>query len=185
MWAISQDPYDGSVSESATPKPPARERAEEPAAQKPEPVAQKPVAQEPVTQKPVAQKQPAATGMPPGTLLRLRPSRVGLIVVLVLLVCMTPFAAQRSYLLPLYVIPVLVLWWLLRSGTEIDDSGITVSAMLGSRHWNWDELRGFSTTGRGALAAVLLDGRIVRLPSARARHLDLIAKVSDGRVPQI
>ncbi|HVX44374.1 MAG TPA: PH domain-containing protein [Mycobacteriales bacterium] len=127
----------------------------------------------------------APAGLPPGTLLRLRPSRVGLMVVLVLAVCMTPFAGQRLYLVPLYLIPIVLLWWLLRAGTDIDDHGVTVRAMLGSRHWDWDDLRGFSTTGRGKLVAVLPDGRIVRLPSARARHLELIGKVSGGRVPQI
>jgi hypothetical protein len=151
--AVSQDPYDGLVSEPATPKP--------------------------------AASTPVPAGLPAGTLLRLRPSRVGLMVVLVFAVCMTPFAGQRLYLVPLYIVPIVLLWWLLRAGTDIDDTGITVRAMLGSRHWNWDELRGFSTTGRGTLAAVLQDGRIVRLPSARARHLELIGKVSAGRVPII
>jgi PH (Pleckstrin Homology) domain-containing protein len=132
-----------------------------------------------------APPKPSQKALPPGTLLRLRPSRVGLMVVLVLAVCMTPFAGQRLYLVPLYVIPLVLLWWLVRAGTDIDDRGVTVRAMLGSRHWDWDDLRGFSTTGRGMLVAVLLDGRIVRLPSARARHLDLIGKVSAGRVPQL
>lgn len=127
----------------------------------------------------------AEPSLPRGALLRLRPTRVGLLVIVVLLICMTPVAAQRTFLMPLYMIPVVLLWWLLRSGTDVDDSGIRIRAMLGSRHWSWDQLRGLSATERGTLNAVLADGRTVRMPCARARHLRLIAKVSAGRVPEL
>ena len=132
-----------------------------------------------------ARPAPSPEQLPPGTQLRLRPTRVSLLVVLVLAVCMTPIAGQHAYLVPLYAIPLAILWWVLRWGTDVDDTGVTVRAMLGSRHWNWNELRGFSARPRGTLVAVLLDGRTVRLPAARARHLSLIAKVSGGRVPKV
>jgi hypothetical protein len=59
---------------------------------------------------------------------------------------------------------------------------VTARAVLGSRHAGWEQLRGFSTDERGRVYAARTDGTVLRLPCARARHLGLMALVSEGRL---
>ena len=117
--------------------------------------------------------------------LRLAPARTGLLAVGVLIVCMTPLAAQRVYLLPLYLIPLLLVVWILRTGTRVDRDGVLIRAVLGSRRYGWDHIRGLSAADNGTLCLVLENGSTLRMPCARIRHLDLIARVSGGRVPRV
>ncbi len=118
-------------------------------------------------------------------IVKLRPSRSWLIVVLFLLFCVTPLAFVGTPLLVLYVIPLGVLLWIFRSGTDIDADGLTVRAIAGRRRISWDEVQALSPAPRGELRAVLKDGRLLPLPQVRLRHLDLIAAVSGGRVPTV
>jgi PH (Pleckstrin Homology) domain-containing protein len=105
-----------------------------------------------------------------------------LLVVLFLLICVTPAAFLMLPLLVLYALPLGVLLWIWRSGTDVDADGITVRAIAGSRRVSWNDIAGLSPTGRGDLRAVLADGRLLRLPQARLRHLTVIAAASGGRV---
>lgn len=118
-------------------------------------------------------------------IVKLRPPRSWLIVVFFLLVCVTPLAFVRTPLLVLYAIPLGVLLWIFRSGTDIDADGLTVRAVAGKRRIAWDEVQALSPAPRGELRAVLKDGRLLPLPQVRLRHLDLIAAVSGGRVPTV
>jgi hypothetical protein len=105
-----------------------------------------------------------------------------LLVVIFLLICVTPAAFQWLPLMALYAVPVGVLLWIWRSGTDVDSAGITVRAIAGSRRVSWNDIAGLSPTDRGELRAVLPDGRLLRLPQARLRHLKVIAAASGGHV---
>ena len=120
---------------------------------------------------------------PTGHTIRLRPSRTALLVVLFLLFCVTPLAFEATPLLVLYALPLGVLLWIIRSGTDIDADGVRIRAVLGSRRLRWEEIQALSPTPRGELRAVLRDGSLMRLPQVRLRHLELISSVSGGAVP--
>ena len=113
---------------------------------------------------------------------RIRPSAATLPVVVVLTLCVIPLATASPWLLVLLAIPVLALAWVLRAGVDVDPGGVTVRALLGSRRIPWSDVVGLQAGPRGDLWLVLAGGRRLRLPTARARHLPLIAAASGGRV---
>jgi hypothetical protein len=55
--------------------------------------------------------------------------------------------------------------------------------VLGRRQLDWSDVVGLRAGDRGDLWLVLDGGRRLRLPTARARHLPLIAAASGGRLP--
>jgi Bacterial PH domain len=116
---------------------------------------------------------------------RLRPTRGGLPAVLLLAICVVPLATARAWLLVLFVVPVLALLWILRAGVDVDPAGITVRAVLGRRRFAWEEVAGLRADRRGGLWLVLRTNRRLRLPTARARHLPLLAAASGGRIPAL
>jgi hypothetical protein len=116
---------------------------------------------------------------------RIRPARVTLLAVLVLTLCVIPLATARPWLLVLLAVPLLALAWVLRAGVDVDRDGVTVRALLGQRRIGWPDVAGLQAGPRGDLWLVLGTGRRLRLPTARARHLPLVAAASDGRVPVI
>jgi hypothetical protein len=117
--------------------------------------------------------------------LRLRPTRMGLPAVLLLAICVLPLATARLWLLVLFAVPLLALLWVLRAGVDVDPAGITLRAVLGRRRFAWEDVAGLRADRRGGLWLVLRNGRRLRLPTARARHLPLLATASGGRIPAL
>ena len=122
-------------------------------------------------------------GSGPDAVLRVRAPRTALMPVLVLAICVLPLASSAPWLAVLWVLPIGVAAWVVRAGVDVDRTGLTVRALLGSRRLPWTEVAGLRVTGRGRLAAVLRGGGAVRLPVLRPRHLPLVAAASGGHVP--
>ncbi len=120
----------------------------------------------------------------PGVL-RLRTNRTALLAVLFLLLGVTPLAFVRSWLLVLYLLPVLAALWIWRVGTDVDAGGATVHALLGTRQVAWNDVRGLSLDGTRRVRLVLQDGELLRMPLVRARDLPGVAAASGGRVPDV
>jgi hypothetical protein len=114
--------------------------------------------------------------------LRIRPSPAALPAVLVLTLCVIPLGTAAGWLFGLFAVPALALAWVLRAGVDVDPTGITVRALLGRRRIDWSAVAGLRAGDRGDLWLVLDGGRRLRLPTARARHLPLIAAASGGRL---
>ncbi|HVQ95415.1 MAG TPA: PH domain-containing protein, partial [Mycobacteriales bacterium] len=114
---------------------------------------------------------------------RIRPSRTMLPAVLIFAFCVLPLAGASRWLLVLFVLPVLALAWVLRVGVDVGPAAVTIRALLGRRRIPWSEVAGLRAGDRGDLWLVLSSGRRLRLPTARARHLPVIAAASGGRVP--
>jgi hypothetical protein len=70
-----------------------------------------------------------------------------------------------------------------RTATIVDDHGITVRALVGSRTLPWADLRGLSVTGRSVYAVT--DTGSVRLPCVRLADLAAVSAASGGRLPQL
>ncbi len=106
-----------------------------------------------------------------------------LIGVLMLFMCMFPFAATLPYLLVLLLVPIVLALWIVRTRTVATREGLTVRTLLGTRDLPWDAIKGFTITPKSTIVAVLADDTGVPLPSVRTRHLPVLSLVSEGRVP--
>jgi hypothetical protein len=83
----------------------------------------------------------------------------------------------------LLLVPVVAAVFIRRTATFVDDAGIRVRALLGSRRLAWDELRGLSVQGR-SVYAVTFDGA-VRLPCVHVTELGTVSRASGGRLPEL
>jgi hypothetical protein len=120
------------------------------------------------------------------SLARMRLSRVTLVPVVFLAVCVLPFAAASPWAALVLLLPVLAAVWVLRVGVDVDDDAITTRGLLGRRRVAWDDLAGIRVGRNARLRLVTTGGGEVRLPVLRARDLPRLAGWSGGRfdVPQ-
>ena len=79
-------------------------------------------------------------------LARLRLSRVALLPVVFLAVCVLPFAAASPLAALVLLLPLLAAVWVLRVGVDVDDGGITTRGLLGQRRVAWDDLEHVALT---------------------------------------
>lgn len=91
--------------------------------------------------------------------------------------------ATITWRLSLLLIPLLAAAFIARTATFVSVSGFRVRAAFGARALGWADVLGLSINGR-AVYAVLDDGA-VRLPCVRVSDLATIAKISEGRLPEI
>jgi Bacterial PH domain len=83
----------------------------------------------------------------------------------------------------LLLIPVLAAVFIARTRTVVDEKGVSIRAVLGTRHMAWSEIRGLSVTDR-TVYLVCHDGA-VRLPCVRISDLAAVSKASGGRLPEV
>jgi hypothetical protein len=116
------------------------------------------------------------------SLARMRLSRVALLPVVFLAVCVLPFAAASPWAALVLLLPLLAAVWVLRVGVDVDDAAITTHGLLGQRRVAWDDLAGIRVGRNARLRLVTTGGREVRLPVLRARDLPRLAGWSGGRI---
>ncbi|MGY1829872.1 PH domain-containing protein [Geodermatophilus sp. SYSU D01180] len=115
------------------------------------------------------------------TLARMRLSRVALLPVVFLAVCVLPFAAASPWAALVLLLPLLAAVWVLRVGVDVDEEAITTRGLLGQRRVAWDDLAGIRVGRNARLVLVTTGGGEVRLPVLRARDLPRLAGWSGGR----
>lgn len=108
---------------------------------------------------------------------------VALAAVVVLMVCITPFAFAAPWLWLVYLLPAGLAWWVLRLRTEADAGGIRVRHAFNSRRFSWDDVASLRLRGSKWVRAVLHDGTQVTLPNVRTGEVPALALVSGGRLP--
>jgi hypothetical protein len=113
---------------------------------------------------------------------RLRMNRTALLPVGLLALCVVPLAFAAPWTPVLLLIPVAVALWVLRSGVDIADDGLTLRSLVGERRVPWTELVGIRVAPRGDLWLVTTRGTEVRMPVMRARDLPRLAALSGGRI---
>lgn len=111
-----------------------------------------------------------------------RPPLTGLIAVFGLTVCVTPVAFGAPGLQVLYLLPLGVVIWLVRTRTVAGPETVMAQRVLGTRCVTWSDLEGLRVDGRSRVWAVLRGGEEFGLPAVRARDLPLLAQVSRGRL---
>jgi PH (Pleckstrin Homology) domain-containing protein len=92
-----------------------------------------------------------------------------------------PFATARWYLTPVLLVPAAVAVWGWRAGTDADETGVTVRALLGRRRLPWDRIRGLVPSGR-RVVAVLDGGATVPLTAVTPADLPKLVAAS-GSAP--
>ena len=112
-----------------------------------------------------------------------RISPLVLLFALALAVCATPVAFGAPFLWLVYLVPVGIVVWTLRTRTVVDAGGIRVRRLVGSRHLPWDALVALRVKDRSRVRAVLADGGELALPAVHVRDLHVLAMASGGRLP--
>ncbi len=107
----------------------------------------------------------------------------GLVGVFALALCATPVAFGTPGLQAVYLVPLALGWWLLRTRTVVDPESLQVHGALRTRRLSWDDVDRLRVSERAWVRAVLDDGAEVALPAVRARDLPRLAAASGGRIP--
>ncbi|GDY31846.1 PH domain-containing protein [Gandjariella thermophila] len=105
-----------------------------------------------------------------------------LLAVALLALCMSPVGLASPALLVIFVVPVALAVWLLRTRTRADAEGLTVRTLFGRRLIPWSRVTSLRLTEKSAVRAVVDGDGEVTLPAVRVRHLPLLAAVSGGRI---
>jgi hypothetical protein len=92
-----------------------------------------------------------------------------------------PVAAFAWYLTPLLLVPLAVMVWGWRSGTEAGPDGLVLSALLGRRRLGWDQVVALTCSGR-RVHAHLTSGRAIGLPAVRPADLPRLVTGSGHRL---
>jgi len=111
-----------------------------------------------------------------------RTPSVAVLAALLLALCATPFAVGAPGFYLIYLVPLGLIVWVLRTRTTADGDGLAVRRVFTSRSLPWSSLKGFRLTKRAGVHAVLTDDTEIALPSVRTRHLTALALVSGGRL---
>jgi hypothetical protein len=100
-----------------------------------------------------------------------------------LIVCMTPVAFGAPGLQVLYLVPLIVAYWVVRTRTVVGPETLMTYRMWGSQRLAWSDLAGLRVDDQSRVWAVLHGGNEVSLPAVRARHIPMLAAISGGRLP--
>lgn len=100
-----------------------------------------------------------------------------------LIVCMTPVAFGAPGLQVLYLVPLTLTVWLVRTRTVISPETLVAYRVGGTWQITWSDLAGLRIDDRSRVWAVLRGGDEVMLPMVRARDLPVLAAISGGRLP--
>jgi hypothetical protein len=98
-------------------------------------------------------------------------------------VCATPVAWGAPYLWLVYLVPVGIVAWTLRTRTVADAQGLRVRSLLSDRRVPWEAVRALRLDRRSGVRAVLADGGELALPAVHVRDLHQLALASGGRLP--
>lgn len=89
-------------------------------------------------------------------------------------------ATARWWLAPLLLLPLLAVLATFRRGTDVADTGVTVRALLTSRHLPWSAIRELRPAGARRVQLILTDGRSITLPNVRPGDLSALVKRTPG-----
>lgn len=95
----------------------------------------------------------------------------------------TPVALAVPGLQVLYLLPLALAVWLVRTRTVAGPETVVAYRVWGRRQITWLDLSGLRIDDRSRVWAMLRDGEQVLLPVARARDLPVLAAISGGRLP--
>ncbi|WP_080795269.1 PH domain-containing protein [Corynebacterium pacaense] len=117
---------------------------------------------------------------------RFHPERTHILSAVVLgLISLLVIGAAPLYLFWLLVFPALFIYWVLKSETVVDSSGIRVRyAFKGGKEVPWEDFSGIGFKGAGAFARTT-SGTEIPLPGVSFNSLPELQRASNGRIPDV
>ncbi len=112
-----------------------------------------------------------------------RISPLSLLAVAALTICATPVAFGAPGLELVYLVPLGLIVWILRTRTTADAETVAARGVLRSRRVPWPDITALRLRTRSRVSAVLTDGTELPLPAVHLRDLPTLAAVSGGRLP--
>jgi hypothetical protein len=105
------------------------------------------------------------------------------IAVLFFAMCASSVALVSRWFALVYLIPLGIAYWIMRTRTEVDAERIVVRRLFSSTTIPWSAVKSLRLPPRGWVRAVRADndGEIA-LPTVRTRHLPALALISGGRI---
>ncbi|MEJ2885689.1 PH domain-containing protein [Actinomycetospora aeridis] len=107
---------------------------------------------------------------------------VALVAVGFVTIGLSPIAFQGGPWFLLFLAPLVLAWWLVRTRTVVDGTSLRVLSAWGSTRVPWDELATLRVAERGWVRAVRGDESELALVGVRPRDLGRVAQASDGRI---
>lgn len=167
------EPGTGEVPESVPTEAPAEDSTEaEPAAtMTPDPA---------TAETPAAERVPAGVRLPSRLVFRVPGS--SLVAVVFLAMCSSWVAVASPWFTLVYLVPLGLAVWVLRTRTVVDADKLVVRRVLTRRELPWSSVASLRVADRKWVRAVRVGGGEVVLPTVRTRHLPALALVSGGRL---
>lgn len=167
------EPGTGEVPESAPIEAPAEDSTEaEPApTMTPDPA---------TAETPAAERVPAGVRLPSRLVFRVPGS--SLVAVVFLAMCSSWVAVASPWFTLVYLVPLGLAVWVLRTRTVVDADKLVVRRVLTRRELPWSSVASLRVADRKWVRAVRVGGGEVVLPTVRTRHLPALALVSGGRL---
>jgi hypothetical protein len=103
--------------------------------------------------------------------LRVRKSGALLVAAVIAFVGAIPLAGTRWALTPILLIPVAVLLWAWRAGTDVYPDELRVRALFGTTRVPWARVAELAPDSRGQVAALLDNGNVIRLTGVTKDNL--------------
>jgi hypothetical protein len=103
--------------------------------------------------------------------LRVRKSGALILAAFVAFIGTIPFAGARWQLAPVLLVPLAVLIWACRAGTDVDAEGLRIRALLGSTDVPWSRVAELTPDERGRISVRLTDGGSLRLTGVTSDNL--------------
>lgn len=97
---------------------------------------------------------------------------------LIVTISTVTLAAASGWLALAVLVPLAWTVWLWRAGTEVDEDGFRVRALLGSRRIPWSDVRELTPDRRGGVVATLTTGVTIRLTAVSLADLPRMAAAS-------
>ncbi|BBH64461.1 hypothetical protein ACTI_11460 [Actinoplanes sp. OR16] len=103
--------------------------------------------------------------------LRVRKSGAVLVAALIAVVGAIPLAGASWALAPILLIPLAVLIWTYRAGTDVYPDEIRVRALFGGNRVPWSRIAELAPDARGRVSALLDNGNVIRLTGVTRDNL--------------
>lgn len=94
----------------------------------------------------------------------------------------SPIAFQGGPWFLVFLVPLALAWWLVRTCTIVDASALRVRSAWGSQRLAWEDVATLRVVERGWVRAVRADESELALAGVRTRDLGRVALASGGRI---
>lgn len=112
-----------------------------------------------------------------------RNSPLAVLAAIAFMVCFTPVALTVPGMTVLYLIPIAMVFWVLRLRTTVDADTIAARGALRTQRVDWADVTALRLRTRSRISAVLNSGTELPLPAVHVRDLPVLAMMSGGRLP--